>query len=136
MAGLERKVSQKFDSVEKELKELKGLVTSFCANFSSPSTSFSYEDLFSHPPSPPYTKPATTSEPTPPTTIPMFSVSLAIIPVAPPQPQPSPPISHALSPISQLPPLLIPFTLPSFSAPSASSLDADKRGEKNSKNLD
>ncbi|XP_028793820.1 proline-rich receptor-like protein kinase PERK13 [Neltuma alba] len=143
MAMLEKEMSLGFDFVGRELKELKGLIISLSANFLVPSTSFSFKDLFSHPPSPSHTDPEPSSFPIVPTStcsvppsvsqpIPPSTI-LALIPI----PQVTPPttltpISQALSPISQPPPLPIPFTLPSFSSPPTSSINVGKKGEKNS----
>ncbi|XP_028800386.1 lysine-rich arabinogalactan protein 19-like [Neltuma alba] len=142
MAILEKEVSLRFDLVEKELKELKGMVASICINFLALGTSLSFENLLSHPPSPPYhdleppfspisTSPTfaspsipSTLSPTPPPT------TSAVITV--PQPTsslPLLPISQTLSPISQLPSLPILITLPTISSPSLSS-NANKKREK------
>ncbi|XP_028777623.1 vegetative cell wall protein gp1-like [Neltuma alba] len=115
------------------------MVASLCNNVSIPSTTFSFEDLLHHPPSPPHhepgpstspipTSPISTSPPKPPTS-PTPSPTLALITV--PQSVPSlniPPFS----PLSHLPPLPIPLPMPTVSTPSPSSSNADKKGEKDS----
>ncbi|XP_028802113.1 proline-rich receptor-like protein kinase PERK2 [Neltuma alba] len=127
MVVLEKEVSQRFDYVEREIRDLKGMVASLCNNFSALSTSFSFEDLLSHPPSPPHPEPEppTSPIPTSPTStspsVPSTSptpppATLALITA--PQPIPSltlPPISQAVSLLSQLPPIPISITLPTAS---------------------
>ncbi|XP_028800709.1 pollen-specific leucine-rich repeat extensin-like protein 1 [Neltuma alba] len=138
MRVLEKEVSQRFDYVNRDIRELKGMVASLCNSFSAPSTTFSFEDLLYYPPSPPHhepgpstspthTSPISTSSPVPPISTP--SPTLALITVL--QSVPSlyiPPFS----PLSHLPPLPIPLPMPTVSIPSPSSSDADKRGEKDS----
>ncbi|XP_028804980.1 cyclic AMP-dependent transcription factor ATF-5-like [Neltuma alba] len=98
----------------------------------------SFEDLLSHPPSPPHPEPTPPTSPIPtspvstslsvPSTSPTLPATLALITV--PQPIPSlhfPPFS----PLSQLPLLPIPLPMPTVSIPSPSA-DADKKGEKDS----
>ncbi|XP_028798832.1 vegetative cell wall protein gp1-like [Neltuma alba] len=137
MIVFKKEVSQRFDYVDRDIRELKGMVASLCNNFSAPSTTFSFEDLLHYPPSPSHhefrpstspipTSPISTSPPIPPTS-PTPSPTLALITV--PQPVPSlhiPPFS----PLSHLPPLPIPLSILTVSTPSPSSSDADKKGEK------
>ncbi|XP_028788802.1 extensin-like [Neltuma alba] len=124
---LEREVSQRFDYVDRKIQELKGMVASLCNNFSTPSSTFSFEDLLHHPPSPPHhepgpststipTSPISTSPSVPPTS-PTPSPTLALITI--PQPIPSLYIP-SLSPLSHLPPLPIPLSIPPVSTPSFS----------------
>ncbi|XP_028784376.1 vegetative cell wall protein gp1-like [Neltuma alba] len=118
------------------------MVASLCNNFSVPSTSFSFKDLLSHLPSPshpvpePSSSPISTSpilaSPSIPITSSPIPSTLAIITV--PQPTPSLtllPISQAISPLTQLPPLPIPITLPTVPTSFPPS-DVDKKGEKES----
>ncbi|XP_028799508.1 proline-rich receptor-like protein kinase PERK2 [Neltuma alba] len=137
MIVLEKKVSQRFNHVEREIRDLKGMVASHCNNFSVPSTSISFEDLISHPLSPDHyelappispipTSPISTS-PSIPSTSPTPPPTLALITV--PQSTPSmllPSIPQIVSPFIQLLPLPISITLPS--PPS----DTNKKGEKES----
>ncbi|XP_028778199.1 leucine-rich repeat extensin-like protein 5 [Neltuma alba] len=139
MIVLEKEVSKRFDHVDREIRELKGMVAFLCNNFSMPSTSFSFEDLLSHLSSPPHHEPAPSTSPIPtspvstspsvPSTSPTPPPTLALITV--PQPIASlyfPPFS----PLSQLPSLPIPLPLPTVSTPFPSSSDANKKGEKDS----
>ncbi|XP_028799534.1 vegetative cell wall protein gp1-like [Neltuma alba] len=108
------------------------MVASLCNNFFAPNTSFSFEDLLSHPPSPPHHEPAPpispistspiSASPPVPSTLPPppTPATLALITV----PQSTPSIT--VSPFAQLPPLPMSITLPS--PPS----NADKKGEKKS----
>ncbi|XP_028806041.1 proline-rich receptor-like protein kinase PERK8 [Neltuma alba] len=140
MVVLEKEVSQRFDYIEREIRDLKGKVASLCNNLSAPSTSFSFEDLLSHPPSPPHHEPAPPTSPRPTS---LISTSLSIPSTSPPPPpatvaiiivpQPTlsltlPPISQTISPLSQFPPLSVPLTLPTSSLPS----DTNKKEEKES----
>ncbi|XP_028798838.1 vegetative cell wall protein gp1-like [Neltuma alba] len=137
--ALEKEVSQRFDYVDREIREIKGMVASLCNNFSTPSTTFSFEDLLHRPPSPPYhepgpstspipTSPISTSPPVPPTS-PTPSPTLALITIS----QPVPPLHiPPFSPLSHLPPLPIPLSIPTVSTPSPSSPDAHKKEEKES----
>ncbi|XP_028800710.1 RNA-binding protein 12-like [Neltuma alba] len=131
---LEKQVSQRFDYVDREIQELKGMVASLCNNFSAPSTTFNFEDLLHHSPSPPHHEPGPSTStiptsPSVPSTSPTPSPTLALITV--PQPIPSIHIP-SLSPLSHLPPLPIPLSIPPVSTLSFSPLNADKKGEKNS----
>ncbi|XP_028801255.1 pollen-specific leucine-rich repeat extensin-like protein 4 [Neltuma alba] len=106
---------------------------------SLPSTTFSFEDLLHHPPSPPHHEPGPSTSTIPtspvstslsvPSTSPTPSPTLALITV--PQPVPSLYIP-SLSPLSHLPPLPIPLSIPPVSTPSSSPPYADKKGEKDS----
>ncbi|XP_028802759.1 mucin-7-like [Neltuma alba] len=131
MVVLEKEVSQRFDMLKEKQRSKKD-------GSPAPTTSFGFEDLLSHPPSPshhefaPPTLPIPTSivstSPSAPSTSPTPPPTLALITV--PQPIPSlyfPPISL----LSQLFPLPIPLTMPTVSIPSRSS-NADKKGEKES----
>ncbi|XP_028801477.1 extensin-like [Neltuma alba] len=134
---LEKEVSQRFDHVDREIRELKGMVASLCNNFSTLSTTFSFEDLLSNPPSPPHHKPAPPTSAIPTS---LIFTSPSVPPTSPtpplalitfPQPVPSlhfPPFC----PLSHLSPLPIPLPMPTVSTPSPSSSDADKKGEKDS----
>ncbi|XP_028787674.1 actin cytoskeleton-regulatory complex protein pan1-like [Neltuma alba] len=119
---------------EEKFKSSKGMEASLCNNFFAPSTTFSFEDLLHHPPSPPHHKPGPSTSiippsPSVPSTSPTPSPTLALITV--PQPVPSIHIP-SLSPLSHFPPLPIPLSIPPVSTSSSSPPDADKKGEKNS----
>ncbi|XP_028801037.1 proline-rich receptor-like protein kinase PERK2, partial [Neltuma alba] len=113
------------------------MVASLCNNFSTPSTTFSFEDLLHHPPSPPHHEPGPFTSTIPTSPIP---TSLSVPPTSP-TPFPTlalitvPPLVPSLhipsfSLLFHLPPLPIPLSIPPVSTPSSPPPDADKRGRR------